>query len=83
MRHGEGCSVEILPLALTPLRQAQGGSCSVRMTGLKGIARGDIFEEGREVCAVATDDARRRALRIPWQPSALFFIGRERRNSPI
>ena len=37
--------VGILRLALAPLRQAQGRSYSVRMTGLKGIARGGIFEE--------------------------------------
>jgi hypothetical protein len=44
MRHGKGIGIGVLPLARAPLRQAQGRLCSVRMTGLKGIARGDILE---------------------------------------
>ena len=36
-RHGTGQSVGVLPLALTPLRFAQGRSGSVRMTGFEGF----------------------------------------------
>lgn len=90
-RHGEGCSVGVLPLALTPLQQAQGRSCSVRKTGLNGIARGGIFEavssleKGVERVADPRrldDLSRTRNLESCWQPSALFSIGRDRQNSP-
>lgn len=82
-RHGEGYSVGVLPLALAPLRQAQDRSCSVRMTGLKGIARGGIFEELGSVAGFTAIDVKARTRQFHWRPSALFSIGREGQNSGI
>ena len=82
-RHGEGCSVGVLPLALAPLRQAQGRSCSVRMTGLKGIARGGIFEavgSSREKGVERFADPRRLDDYRDTKTSALFSIGRDSQN---
>jgi len=44
LRHGSGHGVGILPLALTPLRFAQGPADSVRMTGMGGVGEDESVE---------------------------------------